>query len=136
MTMGSPNPASRPASAPNRDADYAAAYYLTRWGAIAYSPATRRHGYAFRWDDQASAEARARAECGAPDTIIVASASGNYTLTLATAPDGSWGSAINANPTYAQREALTNCPGAGPHIQLVLHPINGLQFEDRGSAAH
>lgn len=131
--MRAPNPASRPALAPSGGLEgYAMAYYWSRWAAIAYSTSTGRFGYSYMQDDQASAERVARASCGASDALIVAKGTLPHYLALAIAGDRGWGSGVNANQRYAEREALKNCPRPGAHIAAVIHPTSGAVFLEQG----
>ena len=126
--MWGPNPASRPAAARPSDAGYAMAYFMTRWAAIAYSNTTGRFGYSFMQNDQASAEQRARAECGAPDAFIAVSGANLCYQALATASDRGWGSGFAGDAAAARREALANCPGASARLAVVIHPTKGVEF--------
>lgn len=125
--MDTPNPAaSRPASAPFPDNEFAWREHMQRWGAISYSPTTRRYGCSHGWRYQADAENRALAECGAPDAFIAVSARDHIYLVLALAGNGSWGWGANADQNTAQQVALSNCADAGRRIVVVVHPVMGV----------
>lgn len=85
------------------------------YGAIAFSPATGGHGYAFGFASRADAERTAVNECeqysGAGDcrTVVLMDAD---CAALAVGAD-SWGSAAAANLATAKAAAIQNCESAG-----------------------
>lgn len=129
--MGGYSFASRPVSSPQGDAGYGAAWRLSRWGAIAYSPSTRRTGCVTGYDSQALAERAALAQCGAPDAFVIQSVGGDMGLAVAVADDGGWAWGANASDSQARREALSRLPKPGARIVAYIHPSqNVLVVED------
>jgi hypothetical protein len=79
------------------------------FGAIAYSPSSGAHGYAFDFSTQAGAEARALAECnskgrGCQSAIWFRNACG----AIAVGSSG-WGSGWDENQQMAEQKALDKC---------------------------
>lgn len=91
---------------------YSAPPARARFGAIAYSPSSGAHGYAYNYGNIASAGSRALGECqanadGAGDCEVQVTfqACG----ALARAPDGSFGTGYGPSRSSAQDEALGVC---------------------------
>jgi hypothetical protein len=95
-----------------------------QYGAIVYSPSTRRYAYSFNCSNAGEAEAHARTHCGAPDAVVVAHGV-NYYLALAVADDGAYGAGWDADPTGAAQRALASCSGPNCHLTVVVDTRSG-----------
>jgi hypothetical protein len=134
--MGNPNAPYRPGEwASLRDMEIVGATLAQRarqqkYGAIVYSPSTRRHGYSFNCSSADEAATLARNQCGAPDAGVVAQGH-NFYLALALADGGAYGAGWAADPKSAAQYALANCSGPNPHLTIVVDtgsgavPMNG-----------
>ena len=90
---------------------------VTKFGAIAYSPATGGHGYTFNYNSRAAAERDALLYCrddskGSPDCRVVAWFY-NACGALARASDGTWGAEIGNNRQQASNAAIGLCTRTG-----------------------
>lgn len=99
-----------------------------QFGAIAYSPSSRAHGYSYNFGDRGSAESAALGYCrqsagAAADCAIQVwfQSCG----ALAGAPDGSFGTGWGATPAQAQGHALAACQGHSTACRLTGTVCNG-----------
>lgn len=93
------------------------------YGAISYSPSTRMYGYSYDYGDKYQAIDAAQQECneysnwsGDCESLVWF---GNACGSLATAPDGSYGSGWGENARTAEYYALDTCDQYGYDCQLV-----------------
>jgi hypothetical protein len=90
------------------------------YGAIAYSPRTRAHGYAVKYGSRAEAERRAKSECGEHDCQIAAWYY-NSCGAVATGSNGAWGGAQGSSMQEAGARAQARCARQGGADCRVLH---------------
>lgn len=95
------------------------------YGAIAYSPSTRRFGWSFNCPDQANAEAQARSQIGVADAITLGWGSNSY-LALALAEDGSYGYGWDESAFGAADRAMNACTGKNPQLVALVDTIRGM----------
>src|SRR5690348_2692795 len=128
--MGNPNAPYRPGEwLTLRDYEMAGAL-IGGFGAIAYSPATRRYGWSYNVQGQANAEETAMCNCGASDAIILVWGHHTY-LALALAENGGYGAGWDTKPERAKQQALAACPGTACQIVLFLHTRRGVIIQPR-----
>lgn len=97
---------------------------LYAWGAIVYSPSTRRYAWSYKYPNQADAEAAARSGLPERDTFVAVVAYNGY-IALALADGGQWGAAWDANADKAIQRALAACPGGNRSLAIALHTHRG-----------
>lgn len=97
---------------------------LYAWGAIVYSPSTRRYAWSYKYRTEAEAEAAARSALPEPDAFVAVVAYNGY-IALALADGGSWGAAWDAKADRAAHAALTACQGPNGSLAVVLHTHRG-----------
>lgn len=89
------------------------------YGAIAYSPSSGAHGYAYDYASQAGAEDRALDECrsygeGCQNVMWFRNACG----ALAVGPDG-WGSDWGEDRSRAENKAINACQQHSSNCQVI-----------------
>jgi hypothetical protein len=94
------------------------------WGAIVYSPSTRRYTWSYKYHTQAEAEAGARSALPEPDAFVAVVAYNGY-IALALGSGGEWGAAWDAKANTAIQKALSACPAANRSLAIVLHTHRG-----------
>lgn len=97
---------------------------LYAWGAIVYSPSSRRYAWSYKHRSEAEAEAAAQRALAEPDAFVAVVAYNGY-VALALAGGGEWGAAWDGNANRAIQRALTACPGANGSLAIVLHTHRG-----------
>ena len=97
---------------------------LYAWGAIVYSPSTRRYAWSYKYHTEAEAEAAARTALPERDTFVAVVAYNGY-IALALAGDGGWGAGWDAKANTAAQKALNACPGANRSLAVILHTFRG-----------
>jgi serine/threonine-protein kinase len=98
--------------------------FFNSFGAIAYSPSTRRYSWSYGQPDQMTAEQAARKYCEAHDATILCWGH-NTALALALSADGSYGFAWGEDAADVRRRALQACQGTNCHIVLLYHTWKG-----------
>lgn len=90
------------------------------WGAIVYSPSTRRYAWSYKYANQADAEAAARSALPERDTLVAVVAYNGY-IALALTDSGGWGAAWDSNASKAIQRACAACPGSNGALAIALH---------------
>ena len=90
------------------------------YGAIAFSPQTRRYGYSYGWEDPEKAQAKAFEEAKQqPDTRIVSCAA-DCILALAIDSSGGYAVTNDKNPNEAYSRAIANCQSGDAEARVLL----------------